>query len=89
MTYGQAQKEAVRAAKLMHEFQKVSAERRRAHVFVEQDDGTRTDVTESVVSLLDMITQSMDWGSEFWVDNDLDEFIALCKMLKFEGMPDE
>lgn len=35
-----------------------------------------------------MITTSMDWGSDFWSDADLPSFIELCKLLKFEEIPE-
>ena len=35
-----------------------------------------------------MITTSMDWGSDFWTDTDLPSFIELCKLLKFEEIPE-
>jgi hypothetical protein len=72
------------AAAALRNFKEASAERRRARIMALPEGGQAVDVTEHVVSLLDMITQSMDWGSDFWTDSDLPSFIELCKLLKFD-----
>lgn len=77
------------AAEALKNFQQATADRRRAIIWAETPDGPPVDVTEHVVSLLDMITQSMDWGSDFWTDSDLPSFIELCRLLKFEEIPEE
>jgi hypothetical protein len=84
-TSSTAQRQA--AAQALREFQEATAERRRARIWAEPEGEDRLDVTEHVVSLLDMITQSMDWGSDFWTDSDLPSFIVLCQLLKFEEIP--
>jgi len=76
------------AAEALKGFQSATADRRRARIWAYPDGGKRIDVTEHVVSLLDMITTSMDWGSDFWTDTDLPSFIELCKLLKFEEVPE-
>lgn len=76
------------AAEALREFQKATQNRRRARIWAEPEGAERVDVTEHVVSLLDMITQSMDWGSEFWTDSDLPSFIELCGLLKFDATAD-
>lgn len=77
----------VAAAEALASFQKASAERKRTKIWAYPKRGKRVDVTEHVVSLLDMITQSMDWGSDFWDDTDLPSFIELCKLLDFDELP--
>jgi hypothetical protein len=72
------------AAAALKAFQAATAERRRATIWAEPEGEPRVDVTEHVVSLLDMITTSMDWGSDFWTDSDLPSFIELCRLLKFD-----
>lgn len=75
----------VAAAEALAAFKAASEERRRARIVAIPGDGCQEDVTEHVVSLLDMITQSMDWGSDFWSDSDLPSFIHLCGLLKFDA----
>jgi hypothetical protein len=81
--------QAEAAAEALRSFELASAERRRTRIWAYPDPDGRApvDVTEHVVSLLDMITSSMDWGSEFWGDTDLPSFIELCKLLKFDEVP--
>lgn len=79
--------ERAAAAEALKSFQAATAERRRARIWAEPEGEPRVDVTEHVVSLLDMITQSLDWGSDFWTDSDLPSFITLCRLLKFEEIP--
>jgi hypothetical protein len=69
------------AAEALKSFQQTSQERRRTRIYACPRSGETTDVTEHVVSLLDMITQSLDWGSDFWTDSDLPSFIELCNLL--------
>jgi hypothetical protein len=76
------------AAEALKAFEAATDERRRTRIWAEPAGEPRVDVTEHVVSLLDMITMSMDWGSDFWTDVDLPSFITLCKLLKFEEVPD-
>ena len=82
-----AQREA--AADALRAFKAASEDRRRARIWAEPEGEPRVDVTEHVVSLLDMITMSMDWGSDFWTDTDLPSFIELCKLLDFDEVPPE
>lgn len=86
--YGSTQQRTAAAAALKG-FKEATAERRRARIWAYPEGGKRVDVTEHVVSLLDMITTSMDWGSDFWTDTDLPSFIELCRLLKFEEIPAE
>ena len=72
------------AADALRAFKAASEDRRRARIWAEPEGEPRVDVTEHVVSLLDMITMSMDWGSDFWNDADLPSFITLCRLLKFD-----
>ncbi len=75
------------AAEALEGFKAATKERRRARIWAYPEGQKRVDVTEHVISLLDMITTSMDWGSDFWTDTDLPSFIELCKLLKFEEVP--
>lgn len=75
------------AAEALKGFKAATQDRRRASIWAYPKGSRPVDVTEHVVSLLDMITMSMDWGSDFWTDTDLPSFIELCKLLKFEEMP--
>lgn len=84
MSYPQTSQRDV-AQSLLEQFKAVSEERKRAKVYVKlQGVSQMVDVTEDVVSLLDMITSSMDWGSDFWCDGDLPSFIKLCDLLKVD-----
>ncbi len=74
------------AAEAMRQFKAATEERRRARIWAEPEGEPRVDVTEQVVDLLDMITESLDWGSDFWTDTDLASFIELCKLLKFDNV---
>jgi hypothetical protein len=76
------------AAEALESFRQASAERRRTKIFACPKGRRRVDVTEHVVSLLDMITTSMDWGSDFWTDTDLPSFIELCRLLDFDEIPE-
>lgn len=81
------------AAEALEKFKAATADRKRARIIaldysaLDRGEPHGTDVTEAVVDLLDMITQSMDWVSHFWTDHDLPSFIRLCKLLKFEEIP--
>ena len=75
------------AAEALRSFQQASDERKRTKIYAYPKRGKRVDVTEHVVSLLDMITQSLDWGSDFWSDSDLPSFIELCRLLDFDQVP--
>jgi hypothetical protein len=85
--YGSTEQREAAAAALKG-FQAATEDRRRARIWAYTEDGERVDVTEHVISLLDMITRSMDWGSDFWTDTDLPSFIELCKLLQFEEIPE-
>lgn len=76
------------AAEVLRAYQAATEERRRARIWAEPEGEPRVDVTEHVVSLLDMITTSMDWGSDFWTDTDLESFVELCRLLKFAEVPE-
>lgn len=75
------------AAEALKAFKDATNVRRRAKIVAFPLNGEPVNVTEEVVSLLDMITTSIDWGSDFWSDDDLPAFITLCDLLKFEEMP--
>ena len=74
------------AAEALEAFKTASEERRRARILIYTTENSLlpVDITEDVVSLLDMITCSMDWGSDFWCDSDLPSFIKLCDLLKVD-----
>jgi hypothetical protein len=76
------------AAQALESFKQTSRERRRTKIYACPRHGKRIDVTEHIISLLDMITTSMDWGSDFWTDTDLPSFIELCKLLDFDEILD-
>ena len=76
------------AAEALKRFKEVTEDKRRASIWAYPESEPAVDVTEHVISLLDMITTSMDWGSDFWTDTDLPSFIELCKLLKFEEVPE-
>ena len=86
-SYDRENEQRTAAAEALKAFQEATDDRRRARIWAEPEGETRVDVTEHVISLLDMITTSMDWGSDFWTDADLPSFITLCKLLKFEEIP--
>ncbi len=77
------------AAEALKSFKQASEDRRRTKIWAYPKSRKPVDVTEHVVSLLDMITTSMDWGSDFWTDTDLPSFIELCKLLDFDEVPSE
>jgi hypothetical protein len=82
----------IAAAEALEQYKAATQERKRAVIlaFPQSKDGTHPEpvnVTEEVVSILDMIVTSMDWGSDFWSDDDLPAFITLCSLLKFDEMP--
>lgn len=78
----------IAAAEALEAFKAVTALRERAKIVAYPLNGEPVDVTEEVVSILDMITSSMNWGSDFWSDDDLPAFITLCGLLNFAEMPD-
>ena len=84
-SFNTAQRNAANEA--LKAFKQASAARQRTKIYAYPKGSKRVDVTEHVVSLLDMITTSMDWGSDFWTDTDLPSFIELCKLLKFDEVP--
>jgi hypothetical protein len=45
------------------------------------------DVTEEIVSVLDALTHTLDWGSGFFDDDDLRAFYTLTDLLKFDLEP--
>lgn len=75
------------AAEALRSFKEATVARKRAKIVAFPLDGEPVDVTEEIVSILDMIVSSLDWGSDFWSDDDLPAFITLCGLLKFEVMP--
>lgn len=75
------------AAEALEAFKKATDKYRRAKIVAFPLDGEPVDVTEEIVSVLDMITTSLDWGSDFWSDDDLPAFITLCSLLNFEEIP--
>ena len=76
------------AAEALQAYKAATAERKRATILAFSGSDPPVNVTEEVVSILDMITTSMDWGSDFWSDVDLPAFITLCSLLKFEEIPE-
>lgn len=76
------------AAEALENFKKATEERRRAHIIALPEGERWHDITEDVVSLLDMIHSSMEWSSNLWSDTDLYSFIALCNLLKVD-LPEE
>src|SRR5215216_7674624 len=61
-----------------------SQQRNRARVTVETPGGSQ-DVTEHVVTLLDAITNSLDWGSGFFNREDLVAWKTLAERLSFDA----
>lgn len=61
-----------------------SQQRNRARITVEIPGGPQ-DVTEHVVTLLDAITNSLDWGSGFFNREDLVAWRALAQLLNFDA----
>ena len=76
------------AAEALRAFTTATERHRRARIVAYPLDGESVDVTEEIVSVLDMIVTSMDWGSGFWSDDDLPAFITLCSLLNFEEIPE-
>lgn len=77
----------IAAAEAMNRFKAASSEQRRGAIWAfphPNDSGRPIDVTEHVVSLLDIISMSMEWGSGMYNDNDLPGFVELCDLLKVE-----
>ncbi len=68
-------------------FLKATAERRRAQIVAHLQGGHRQDVTEDVVSIMDRLTSTLDWGSGFFDDDDLAAFFRLADLLKID-VPD-
>jgi hypothetical protein len=77
----------VAAAEALAAFESASAERRRTRIWAYPIGEDPVDVTEHVVSLLDLTTSSMEWGSGLFNDEDLSAFFELCKLLKFDVAP--
>lgn len=75
------------AAEALQSFKEATAGRQRARIVAHPVNGKPVDVTEEVVSILDMIVTSIDWGSDFWSDDDLPAFITLCTLLDFKEIP--
>ena len=50
------------------------------------EDGTRTDVTEGVQAMYDLVTGSMDWGSGFLSYEDAVPVGAVARLCGFEGI---
>ena len=86
MGYYRMNKQRDAAAEALAKFKAATEERRRARIWAEPEGEPRVDVTEHVVDLLDMITMSLNWGSDFWTDTDLPSFIELCRLLKFDDV---
>jgi hypothetical protein len=54
-------------------------------VFYRQDStGLEVDVTEDVVSVMDQLTNTLDWGSGFFDDPSLAAFLRLADLLKID-----
>lgn len=68
-------------------FKKATAERRRARITARPLGGLPVDVTEDVVSVLDRLTETLDWGSGFFDDDDLRGFFRLTDLLKIDVPP--
>lgn len=78
----------IAAAEALAAYHRATERQKRAEFLAFPANGAPpVNVTEEVVSLLDMIVTSIDWGSDFWSDDDLPAFITLCELLKFEEVP--
>jgi len=78
---------ALEALKLFHN---VTEERGRARIVARPAGaglGAEIDVTEDVVSILDRLTETLDWGSGFFTDEDLIAFFRLVDLLKIDVPP--
>jgi len=54
-------------------------------IFVEGEDGTKTDITEGVQSMYDLLVGSMDWGSGFICLEDAIPLAHLAKACDFKA----
>ena len=48
--------------------------------------GEPIDITEGVQVLYDLVTSSMDWGSGFWTEDDIQPVRALVEAVGFPGL---
>lgn len=77
------------AAEALRRYKEATTARQRAEIIAFPIGGQPVNVTEEVVSVLDMIVTSIDWGSDFWSDDDLPAFITLCSLLNFVEIPED
>lgn len=70
----------------LEQFKAASVERRRSRFLAITDSG-QVDVTEDVVSIMDRITETLDWGSGFFSDEDLAAWYRLADLLKIDVPP--
>lgn len=68
----------------LEKFKATTVDRRRARFVAITDDG-QVDVTEDVVSIMDRITETLDWGSGFFNDEDLHAWYRLAALLKIDA----
>ncbi len=64
---------------------RATQQRNRAKIVAYPSSGESQDVTEPVVSLLDSIHNSMDWGSGFLNREELEAWQVLAELLDFDG----
>lgn len=72
------------AVEALDAYGKVSAERKRCRIMAVSPGREPIDLTEDVVSLMDVITTTLDWGSGFFSDTDLRAFIVIADLLKID-----
>jgi hypothetical protein len=87
--------EAKAAREALEAFKAASLDRKRCQImaFSHEEDfewlrRQGTEVTEDVVTLMDLISGSMEWGSGFYDAEDLAAYTRLASLLKFDPIPD-
>lgn len=69
-------------------FQAATQERRRALLLAyPEPTALPVDITEHVVSIMDRLTETLDWGSGFFCDEELEAFCKIADLLKID-IPD-
>lgn len=73
------------ADEALQRFLQASRERRRARFLAfAEGEADPIDVTEDVVGIMDRLTDTLDWGSGFFDDDDLGAFLRLADLLKID-----